>query len=129
MKFWVPGPLPGMNEIIEAAKGCGGKGYGYSTMKKRWTHHVAMHALSARLPKYTRIRLECLWIEPIHENKSQKDFDNGEAAIKFILDGLKQAKRIPDDKPGHYRGAKHDHELGAKPGVWVTIIDASTEAP
>lgn len=121
-RFWVPGQMPGMNEIIEAAKGCGGRGYGYSKMKKAWTEAVCWHAKAARLPRFTAVRLDLVWVAPIHENKSERDRDNQEAAVKFVADGLKLAKVIPDDKPENYLGSTHHHEKSAKPGVWVTIL-------
>lgn len=124
-KFWVPGQLPGLNEIIDAAKGCGGRGYGYSKLKKQWTQNIAWLAKAARVPKFTTIRLELTWVEPIHSNGAERDRDNIEAGVKFINDGLKEAKVIPDDKPENYTGSTHHHEKAAKPGVWVTVIDAS----
>ena len=125
MRFWVPGPLPGLNEIVEACKGCGGRGLGYASMKKRWTNHVAIHAMAGRVPRLDRIRLECLWVEPEHANRARRDRDNIEGGgLKFLLDGLKMSKKIPDDNPDCYLGAKHDHEYGAKPGVWVTVVPA-----
>jgi hypothetical protein len=124
-RFWVPGQMPGMNEVIEACKGCGGRGYGYSKMKKVWTESVCWHARAARLPKFTTIRLDLEWIAPTHANKAERDRDNQEAAVKFIADGLKLAKVIPDDKPENYLGSTHHHEKGEKPGVWVMVVDAS----
>jgi hypothetical protein len=127
-RFWVPGPLPGMNEIIDAAKGFGGRGVGYSKLKKEWTEKVCWHAKAAHVPKFERVRLEFLWIEPVRSNGAERDPDNVEAGQKFIWDGLKLAKVIPDDKRKQNAGTKHDHEKGALAGVEVTIIDATEPA-
>ena len=129
MKFWVPGQLPGMNEIIAAAKGNGGKGYGYAAMKKAWTEKVAWHARSAQLHRHplSRIKLEFVWIEPKNTNGAARDPDNIEAGQKFIWDGLKLAGVIKDDKRAQNAGTTHDHTVGALAGVEVTIIDASAE--
>lgn len=125
MKFWVPGPLPGMNEIVDAAKGCGGKGYAYAKMKEKWTNVVAMHALAAHLPKnkLTRIRMECRWVEPRNANGVARDPDNIEAGQKFLWDGLVLAKVLPNDKRANNAGSLHQHEAGALPGVEVTIVE------
>lgn len=122
-RFWVPGPLPGLNEIIKAAKGYGGKGLGYSLLKQQWTLAVAAHARRANLPKYERIKLACRWIE----RKRNRDIDNIEAGVKFIADGLKAAGVIPNDGQKHFVGTEHTHEVGIVPGVEVTVIDASAE--
>jgi Holliday junction resolvase RusA-like endonuclease len=124
-RFFVPGPLPGLNEIIKACKGYGGRGYGYSRLKKQWTDNVAWMARAAHLPRFTAIRLELLWVEPINKNGAKRDRDNIEAGVKFLADGLKAAGVIPDDRPENYLGASHDHDRGEKPGVWVTIKDAA----
>jgi Holliday junction resolvase RusA-like endonuclease len=130
VKFWVPGPLPGMNEIVEAAKGNGGKGYGYATMKKTWTEKVAWHARAAQLHRkpMVRVRLEFLWTEARNANGVQRDPDNIEAGQKFIWDGLKHAGVIPNDTRKENAGTKHDHAVGVMAGVEVTIIDASKGA-
>jgi Holliday junction resolvase RusA-like endonuclease len=121
-RFWVPGQLPGMNEIIAAAKGAGGRGYTYSKLKKQWTSDVAWLARAAQVPRAETIRLECTWVEPIHKNGARRDRDNVECGVKFLLDGLKAARVIPDDRPENYLGATHHHEQACKPGVWVTVV-------
>jgi hypothetical protein len=119
-RFWISGQLPSLNDIIAAAKGCGGKGFGYSTMKKKWTEHACWCALSVPHPKSRRVRLELLWVEP--SSGGERDPDNIEAGQKFIWDGLKLAKVIPDDKAANNAGTRHRHDTGPRPGVWVTVI-------
>lgn len=131
MKFWVPGPLPGQNEIVAAAKGSSGKGYAYAAMKKSWTDKVAWCARAARLHQHplTRVRIEFNWIEPRSANGAQRDPDNIEAGQKFIWDGLVVAGVIPNDTRKQNAGTKHSHTVGPLSGVEVTIIDASQELP
>jgi hypothetical protein len=124
MRFFIPGPLPGLNEIIEACKGAGGRGYGYAAMKRQWTQHVAFHVIASRVPFAERVRLELAWVETINQNGAARDPDNIEAGQKFIWDGLKAAKRIPDDKMANNAGTSHTYGAGPKPGVWVTVIPA-----
>mgnify|MGYP001596484103 CR=1 FL=1 len=121
-RFFVPGPLPGMNEIIAACKGAGGRGSAYARIKKQWTENVCWLARSAVLPKMATYRLDLVWVEPVHANGAERDRDNIEAAVKFVNDGLKLAKIIPDDKPANYLGSTHHHERGEKPGVWVALV-------
>lgn len=131
MKFWVPGPLPGQNEIVAAAKGSAGKGYAYAAMKKAWTDKVAWCARAAKLHQrpFTRVRLEFNWIEPKNANGAQRDPDNIEAGQKFVWDGLVVAGVLPNDTRKQNAGTSHSHVVGALSGVEVTIIDASQEAP
>lgn len=127
-RFWVPGQLPGTNEIVDAAKGCVGKGYGYAKMKAAWTDKVKMHALAARVPKgLRRVRLECTWIEPVNGNGANRDPDNIEAGQKFLWDGLVKAKILPNDKRANNAGSSHTHQVGPVPGVEVTVIPADSK--
>jgi hypothetical protein len=113
-----------MNEIVAAAKGTGGRGYRYATMKATWTNRVALHVLSARVPKgLKRIRLECRWIEPRNTNGVSRDPDNVEAGQKFLWDGLVVAKIIPNDRRANNAGSSHTHEIGPVAGVEVTVVD------
>jgi hypothetical protein len=125
VRFWIPGPLPGLNEVIAACKGSGGRGYAYAKLKKQWTENICWLAKAAQVAKVVTYRLDILWVEPIHKNGAQRDRDNIEGGgVKFLNDGLKLAKIIPDDKPANYLGSTHHHAQGAKPGAWVTVIES-----
>lgn len=73
-------------------------------------------------PVTVQVQILCQWVEP--DNK--RDIDNIEAAIKFILDGLKKAKVIPDDSRRWVPKVTHEH-LPNDPtnaGVYVSILRA-----
>ncbi len=125
--FFVPGPLPGMNEMIAAAKvkliprgsrkrNCGTK---YDQMKREWTEAVCRICEASNLPQMEKITVEFLWIEKAR----RRDPDNITAAKKFIFDGLTMAKVIKNDgwaEIGH--GWDHRFAVDKKnPGVIVTI--------
>jgi len=84
-----------MNEMIAAAKGNGGRGIGYSKMKKAWTDTVWALAKSARLePIAGRVMLHFEWIE----KDKRRDPDNIAAGgRKLILDGLVKAGVLKGD--------------------------------
>jgi hypothetical protein len=113
-----------MNEMIAAAKGFGGKGVGYSKMKKQWTGMVRDYALSAGInrpgPFEGQVRLCFLW----RERNMKRDMDNIAAAKKFILDGLVEAKVIVNDGWKHVHGFEDAFSimLYGPVGVEVTII-------
>lgn len=92
--LWVSGPLPGMNELVAAAKGAGGRGYLYAVMKREWTDAVCMLAKAARLPKFTCVLMHFQW----REKGRRRDPDNIAAGgRKLVLDGLVKAGVLPGD--------------------------------
>lgn len=119
-KLWVPGPLPGQNEIVKAAKGFKGKGLGYSRQKKNWTETIAWLARAARLQPVERAFFHFSWVEV----SQRRDPDNVVAAKKFILDGLVTARVLPGDRWKHVAGFSDSWAVGPAPGVWVTIEKA-----
>jgi hypothetical protein len=129
-RFWVNGPLPGLNEIIAAAKGCGGQGLAYSRMKEQWTGTIYFAARAALVPRLARVRLRLDWV---HVDK-RHDPDNQEAGQKFVWDGLKgppaQCKAgtsvLANDGWDQNAGTEHHHEVGPRAGVWVTVEEVST---
>lgn len=93
--LWVPGPLPGMNELIAAAKGSGGRGAGYARLKREWTDIVQAFARAKKLPAFPgRVVMTFHW----YERDKRRDPDNVAAGgRKLILDGLVAAGVLRDD--------------------------------
>ena len=115
MKIEIPGRLPGLNEIIDAAKSHYAK---YSTEKKEYTEEVAWLAKQARLPKYEKAYLVITWFEP----NGRRDPDNVMAGQKFILDGLVQAGVLPGDSQKYILGIYHRFMVDRKnPRIEVEI--------
>lgn len=90
MKLIIPGRLPGLNEITDAART---SKYESANMKKAYTELVAWCAKSARLPHFDRVDLVFTWYEP----NRMRDKDNIMAGQKFILDGLVTAGVLTND--------------------------------
>lgn len=89
-KFIIPGRLPALNDMTDAARG---NKYKAAVMKKEYTEMVAWCAKAARLPKMGRVNVLVTWYEP----NRRRDKDNIHAGIKFILDGLVMAGIIEND--------------------------------
>lgn len=88
MKIVIPGELPSLNEIIEAAK----KHWSvYARMKEDNTNLVAWSA--KRLPKLNRADIVITWVC----RDRRKDKDNIMGGQKFIFDGLQEAGVISND--------------------------------
>ncbi len=116
MKFEIPGKLPGMNEIIAAAKAGKGKYQPYALMKEQYTYEVAL--IARKLPRYGRVALTITW----HEPNGRRDPDNIMGGQKFILDGLVKAGVIQDDGQKYIESITHRFEVDRKnPRVEVEI--------
>jgi Holliday junction resolvase RusA-like endonuclease len=116
MKFDIEGRLPGLNEMIDAAKKGKGKYQPYSMMKQTYTDMVAW--LAKKLPKYEQVNITITWYEP----NEKRDPDNIMAGAKFILDGLVKAGTIPNDTRRYIKSITHIPELDRdNPRVEVEI--------
>jgi len=119
MKFDIEGRLPGLNEMIEAAKSHFGA---YASMKQTYTDMVAW--LAKKLPKYKyeQVNIIITWYEP----NEKRDPDNIMAGQKFILDALVHAGVIPNDSQKYIAGIVHRFRVDKRrPRVEVEIIDAT----
>lgn len=122
MKFEIPGRLPGLNEIIDAAKQGKGRYQPYALMKEKYTEMITW--LAKKLPTYERVALIITW----HEPDRRRDPDNIMTGQKFILDGLVQAGTIPNDGQRHIQGILHRFDVDRKnPRVEVEILDMEKE--
>ena len=91
MKLFIPGRLPGLNDMTDAARR---NRYESAKMKREYTDLVAWCAKSARLPRFDRVDLVITWYEP----NRKRDKDNIMAGgLKMILDGLVVADVIKND--------------------------------
>jgi len=103
MKFDIPGKLPGLNEIIRAAK-CGkGKYQPYAAMKHEYGDVIAY--LAKKLPPYGVVNITIKWYEP----DSRRDIDNIAAGgTKLICDALVNAGVIKDDSQRYVKSISHE---------------------
>lgn len=114
--FFIPGPLPGLNEIIGAANR---NRHIYAKMKRELTESIALRARAARLIRPERADLCFVW----YERDRRRDPDNvAGGGRKFILDGLVKAGVLQGDGWRHV-ARWHDAFLvhSSQPGVYVTI--------
>lgn len=90
MLLIIPGTMPGLNEMIDAARS---NKYKSSVQKRAYTEIVAWYAKQAKLPKMDRVALKITW----HEPHQKRDPDNVQAAVKYIWDGLVFAGVLEND--------------------------------
>ena len=117
MIFTVPGTLPGLNEILDAAKT---SKYVYADMKKANTELVGWCVKRARIPKMKRAALNIIWIEP----HRKRDPDNVQVGLKFIWDGLVAVGVLTNDGWKQQGPVKHTMDVDTKnPRVVVEITE------
>jgi len=126
--LWVPGPLPGLNELLAAAGGSGGRRAGYARIKRQWTETIWALAKEARIDKPGPFERAVLMTFDWVEKDKRRDPDNVAAGgRKLILDGLVNAGVLAGDgwkhvRSWHDRWQTVDEVIGGKgPGVGVTI--------
>jgi hypothetical protein len=117
-ELWLPWTLPGLNEIIAAAKGSGGKGTAYARMKRQWGKDIALYIRSQGLKPVEAACLRFHW----YEKDRRRDPDNIVAARKFILDALVDTNILPKDSQQHIKGFSDAWLVNKRrPGVLVEI--------
>jgi hypothetical protein len=114
--FTIEGELPQLNDYIRAERG---NRFAAASIKKHATTRVRGEALSQKLPRLLRFdQLICVW----YTRDARKDADNVAFAVKFVLDGLVDARVLPGDGRKFTGAILHSFLVDAKrPRVEVTI--------
>lgn len=123
--FFIPHVLPGLNEIIDAAKRGRGAGNYYRKLKADWGLLIFVAIKNAKVPAFTGpVHIHFQWIEP---NK-RRDPDNVAAGKKLAIDSLRHAGILGGDGWKHIVGLSETFSVNAaNPGVILTISDAMRE--
>ncbi len=123
-QFFVPGPLPGMNEIINACKRKVGRRSGsypaYMVLKEQWMFAVIASARTARLESFgaEKVLFRFKWLEA----NRMRDPDNvTSGGRKIILDGLVKGGYLGNDGWKNVGGWADEWDVSKKPGVLVTM--------
>ena len=115
--LWIPGPLPGLNDMI--AKQSRARGFRYEDLKEKWTNDIAMLARSARVPHFSRVHIDYLWVERNHKRDPSNIAAGGR---KLVEDGLVAAKVLDNDGWEEIDGWLDSFVVDkAHPGVLVKI--------
>lgn len=93
--LWVPGPLPGLNEIIAAKGENWGRGYSkWNEMKRLWNGRVAVMARNQKIQAIESAVFHYTFVEP---NRRRDPSNVMGGAIKIIEDGLQHAGLLAGD--------------------------------
>lgn len=128
VEIWIPGKLPGQNDIIAACKArtgrrttTGGLEDRYSIMKRAHSGDIGLLVrVMGNKPFDRPVRVHCLW----YEENGRRDPDNVAAGVKFVLDGLVKGGLIQDDSPKWVVGIDNDYVYGAGYGVKLRVKEA-----
>jgi Holliday junction resolvase RusA-like endonuclease len=112
--LFIPGSLPGMNEIIDEARR---NRFAAAKQKALWTGIVKMHALAAKTPAFKGADFTFEW----RERTKRRNPDNLTAGMKFVFDGLQAAGVLENDGWGEVTGIAHRFVVNDGPGVLITI--------
>lgn len=112
--IFLEGRMPGRNEQEYAARV---HRLSAAKMKKQYTSHVRRILMPLGL-RFEKVSVSCLWIEP---NK-RRDPDNIAAAIKYVIDGMVEAKVIENDGWKQVEAIRHTFEVGDPVGVWLQLV-------
>jgi hypothetical protein len=119
-ELFIPGPLPGLNELLAAAKSGHGRGNAYSRLKADWGQTVWAHAKAAKLRHFDGpASLLFVW----REKNKRRDIDNvAGGGTKLVLDGLVKAGVLDGDGWRDVYSIEHRFQVDAKkPGVLVIL--------
>lgn len=133
--LWIPGQIPGLNELFEArthgvSVGHAGRRWdAYSKLKREVQERVVYCARTQRLEPVSECFCTYLFYEP-HRRRDPSNFIGG--GIKLIEDGLRQAEILPSDGWQCIRGIATYWGVDAKaPGTAVflskhNVLDRAT---
>jgi Holliday junction resolvase RusA-like endonuclease len=111
--IWLPGKLPGLNEIIAANRTHRQKG---ARLKRSTTRALAWVLRGFKVPAGAT-RWHFHWIE----TSKRRDPDNIASGVKFIFDAMITAGIIENDGWQQVTEIHHTFEVGSEAGVLVTV--------
>ncbi|MAH51419.1 hypothetical protein CMI37_36725 [Candidatus Pacearchaeota archaeon] len=122
-KFFIPGPLPGLNEIMNVARGTKRGNLTAARQKAEWTYRVAgyIHLTMNQTKKVQftgAVFIEFTW----YEKNKRRDPDNIASAKKFLMDGMVRSGLICDDTWRYISGFSDKWVVNkTQPGVYVVV--------
>lgn len=119
--FFIDGVLPGLNEVLAAAKQQGRSRFGgYKQAKARLNRDIGIAIKAAKIKPVERANFIFTWCEPTQK----RDKDNVRIGAKFILDALVETKVLANDGWKQVGTLTDCYEVDTKrPGVRVEMIE------
>ena len=119
-RFFIPGVLPGLNEVLAAAVKRRGKWNAYNDLKASYGEYIATIIRKSKLTPIQRANISFTWCE----QSQRRDKDNIRMAAKFVLDALVATKILSNDGWKQIGTLSDTFEVdGQKPGVYVELVE------
>ena len=119
--LFIPGRMPGLNEIIEAAGTRKGKWNAYMTLKSKWGDVIAAHARIQRFAEVKDGHFTYLFEEPDRRRDPSNVIAGG---VKLIEDALQEAGLLANDGWGEVLSIRPYFTVGEREfvgtSVWIT---------
>lgn len=124
-QLWIPGPMPGMNEIIEAcqtrfkANAKGQRASAYMSLKKSWSEKIAIYVRAAHFPRLVGPHEFFFEHREPHQKRDPDNFSSG--AAKLTFDALQDCGILENDGWKQVVSIQHMWKVDAeRPGVLMT---------
>jgi len=115
IKFFIPGPLPGMNEMIDQARTHWSES---AKSRKMWVRHISN--IIGNVPRFEQVYIYYHWLE----KDRRRDPDNIVAGMKLINDAMIDAGLISNDGWLQIIGFQHTWSVDKKrPGCYVRVVN------
>ncbi len=115
--LWIPGRLPGLNEIIDAAGTRKGTWNAYMSMKQKWGLNIATHARGQGFAAFEHGHFTYLFQEPNHRRDPSNVIAGG---VKLIEDALQEAGLLKNDGWGEVLSIRPYYLVNANGGAAET---------
>ncbi len=127
-RLWIPGPLPGLNEILSAKANRYKRGFSeYTALKRRWTGIIQLYASSQNFPSR-----DCGHFTYIFRERDQRrDPSNFMAGgHKLIEDALQGLRLLPNDGWKQVLSIQDEWLVDkASPGVTLFVTNSKIYMP
>ena len=116
--LFIPGRMPGVNDLMDARMRQGRTGWNaYSALKRNWSADIVKLARVQMFPVLGESYFTYLFDE-VNKKRDPSNVIGG--GVKFIEDGLKRAGQVPHDGWRHVLGIRCFWRVNiARPGVHV----------
>ena len=119
--LWIPGVLPGLNEMLALMNR---NRHQYNSVKKKIQAEIVYRCMEQGIKPVESASFLFTWVE----KGRRRDPDNIVAGRKFILDALVSGKYLPGDGWRYVLGFEDQWEVRRdEPGVYVRISEVRKE--
>jgi hypothetical protein len=121
--LWIPGPLPGLNEVLDARgvvmrnRAGGTRRFdGYAKLKRAWATKIGLYA---REQQFTRVEFAAFSYLFVESSRRRDPSNIIAGGVKLLEDSLQEAGLLAGDGWANVTAIAPYWVLGVEPGVLV----------